>query len=418
MKIGFVSLGCSKNLIDTEMMIGYYKENGYTIVSDPSEAEIIVINTCGFIESAKKEAIDTILEMADYKKEKCKKLIVTGCLVERYCDELKRELPEVDLFIPIKDYDKIFDILDYHKRVITTGNNYAYLRIADGCSNHCTYCAIPKIRGPLVSREINDVIKEAKELEQQGYKELILIAQDTSRYGVDLYGKPMITNLLEELVKLDFKWIRFLYTYPEMINDELINVVKNNDKICNYFDIPIQHISDKVLKRMGRIGGSKAIREVISKIRNNIPNAVIRTSLIVGFPGETEEDFDELVNFVSEVKFDRLGVFKYSMEDGTPAEKLPEQIAEKVKEERYNIIMKLQNKISVERNNKLINNEFCCVVDDYIQDDDCYIGRTYMDIPNEDGVIFINTSKDHSIGDFVTVKVTDAKDYDLIGEEI
>ena len=275
MKIGFISLGCSKNLVDTEMMIGYYKDKGYEIIQDPSDAEVIVINTCGFIESAKQEAIDTILEMAEYKNGLCQKLIVTGCLVERYYDELKEEMPEVDLFIPIREYDKIFEVLDYHNRVISTGENFAYLRIADGCSNNCTYCAIPKIRGPLVSRPMEDVIKEAKELFDKGYKELILIAQDTSRYGLDLYGESKLAELLKEICKIDFKWVRFLYTYPEMITDELIEVVKSNEKICRYFDMPIQHISNPVLKRMGRKGSSELIREVINKIRSAMPDAVL-----------------------------------------------------------------------------------------------------------------------------------------------
>ena len=418
MKFGFVSLGCSKNLIDTEMMIGYYKEKGHTIVSDPHEAEVIVINTCGFIESAKKEAIDTILEMADYKNENCKKLIVTGCLVERYLEELKKELPEVDLFIPIKDYDKIFDILDYHHRVVTTGNTYAYLRIADGCSNHCTYCAIPKIRGPLVSRKMEDVLKEAKELEEQGYKELILIAQDTGRYGLDLYGESKLAELLKELAKLDFQWIRFLYTYPEMITDELIEVVKSNHNICHYFDIPIQHISESVLKRMGRIGGPQAIREVISKIRKEIPDAVLRTSLIVGFPGETEEDFEELLSFVKETKFDRLGVFSYSKEDGTPAEKLSNQIPENIKEERHGIIMQTQYEVSEEHNHSLIGKKYMCVIEGVSPDEGYYVSRSYREIPEEDGLIFVKSEQEHALGDMIEVKITNTAEYDLYAEEV
>ena len=305
-KIGFISLGCSKNLVDTEMMIGYYKEHGYEIVNNPIDAEILVINTCGFIESAKQEAIDTILEMADYKKKNCKKLVVTGCLVERYKEELEKELPEVDLFIKIKEYDQIFNKLDYLKRTITTGENYAYLRIADGCSNYCTYCAIPYIRGPLKSRTIEDIMEEAKTLEASGYKEIILIAQDTARYGMDIYGESKLVELLNKLNKLNFRWIRFLYAYPEMITDDLIKVVSENDNICNYFDIPIQHISNSVLKRMGRKSNNETIINCISKIREKIPDAIIRTSLIVGFPGETESDFDELYNFVKDTKFNRL----------------------------------------------------------------------------------------------------------------
>ena len=418
MKIGFISLGCSKNLIDTEMMIGYYKDHGYEIVQDPAEAEVIVINTCGFIESAKREAIDTILEMADYKEGNCQKLIVTGCFVERYCDELKTELPEVDLFIPIRDYDKIFEKLDYHNRVVTTGNNYAYLRIADGCSNNCTYCAIPKIRGPLVSREMEDILLEAKELEAQGYRELILIAQDTSRYGLDIYGKPRLVELLKEICKLDFKWIRFLYTYPEMITDELIEVVKDNPKICRYFDMPIQHISDRVLKRMGRKGDSKQIREVINKIKMAMPDAILRTSLIVGFPGESKEDFDELKNFVQETKFNRLGVFPYSMEDGTPAVKLDGHMDEKIKIERHNQIMEIQQEISEEFNNSLLGNELTCIVDEITEDGEYYICRSYMDVPDIDGLVFVENTKIHNLGDFIKVKVQSITEYDLIAKEI
>ena len=418
MKIGFISLGCSKNLIDTEMMIGYYKNHGYEIVQDPAEAEVIVINTCGFIETAKQEAIDTILEMADYKEGNCEKLIVTGCLVERYCDELKAELPEVDLFIPIREYDKIFEKLDYHNRVITTGNNFAYLRIADGCSNNCTYCAIPKIRGPLVSREMEDILVEAKELEAQGYKELILIAQDTSRYGLDLYGEPKLVELLKEICKLDFKWVRFLYTYPEMITDELIEVVKNEPKICRYFDMPIQHISDRVLKRMGRKGDSKQIREVISKIKSAMPDAILRTSLIVGFPGESEEDFEELKEFVKETKFNRLGVFPYSMEDGTPAVKLDGHMDEEIKLERHNQIMEIQQEISEEFNNSLLGNELLCIIDEITEDGEYYVCRSYMDVPDIDGLVFVEKEKEHGLGDFIKVKIENITEYDLIAKEI
>ena len=416
-KIGFVSLGCSKNLIDTEMMIGYYKENGYEVVADPSLADVIVINTCGFIESAKEEAINTILEMAEYKKQNCKRLVVTGCLVERYLDELKQELPEVDLWIPIKEYDTIFNRLDYLKRTITTGKNYAYLRIADGCSNYCTYCAIPYIRGPLKSRTIEDILAEAKMLESQGYQEIILIAQDTARYGVDIYSESKLVALLQELLKLNFKWIRFLYTYPEMISDELINLVASTDRICHYFDIPIQHIADPVLKRMGRKSNGETIRNVISQIRAKIPDAVIRTTLIVGFPGEREIDFDELYKFVEETKFDRLGVFKYSPEEGTPAVKLPEQIPEERKEERYDQIMSLQQEVSNENNQQLIGKTLTCVIDSVTEDGKMYIARSYREVPEEDGVIFIEKEKEHQIGEFIDCKIKDAFEYDLVGSD-
>lgn len=418
MKIGFVSLGCSKNLVDTEMMIGYYRKNNYEIVSNPAEADVIVINTCGFIESAKKEAIDTILEMADYKETGCcKKLIVTGCLVERYVDELKKELPEVDLFIPIRDYDKIFDKLDYMERDISTGENFAYLKIAEGCSNNCTYCAIPLIRGPYVSRPIEDVLEEATLLSKKGIKELIVIAQDTTKYGLDLYGEGKLPELLEKLCELDFKWIRFLYAYPESITDELIEVVKRNDKICNYFDIPIQHISDIVLKRMGRKTTGERIRSIISKIRKEIPDVILRTSLIVGFPGETDTEFYELKTFVKDIKFNKLGVFAYSMEDGTPASRLKEQIDENVKQERRNEIMKIQQEVSKENNNNLIDKKLKCLIEGLTDDKDYYIARSYMDVPEEDGLIFVKNSKNHFIGEFINVSVTGALEYDLIGEE-
>lgn len=398
-------------------MIGYYKEKGYEIVNNPEEAEILVINTCGFIESAKKEAIDTILEMADYKSKNCKKLIVTGCLVERYKEELEKALPEVDLFIPIKEYDKIFDKLDYMKRTITTGQNYAYLRIADGCSNYCTYCAIPYIRGPLKSRTLEDVLEEAKRLSKEGYKEIILVAQDTARYGMDIYGESKLVELLKELCKLDFKWIRFLYAYPEMITDELIDVVANNEKICNYFDIPIQHISDTVLKRMGRKSNGASIREVIKKIRNKIPDVVIRTSLIVGFPGEKESDFDELYSFVKETKFERLGVFKYSKEEGTPAVKLKEQIPEERKEERYDQIMSLQQEVSAENNQKIIGQKLECIIDGITDDGEMYVTRSYRDVPDTDGFVFVNKEKEHKVGDFIECIVKEAYEYDLTAEE-
>ena len=363
MKVGFVSLGCSKNLVDTEKTIGIFKSNEYEIVNNPKEAEIIVINTCGFIESAKEEAINTILEMAEYKKKKCKYLIAMGCLVERYKDELEKALPEVDLFIKYSEYnflwEQIENLLGDNKnkekykefdkvedRVISTGDNFAYLKIADGCSNRCTYCAIPYIRGPQISRKMEDIIKEAEKLVEEGYKELILIAQDTTKYGIDIYGKPRLAELLQELCKLEkLHWIRFLYAYPETIDDELIKVVKENDKICKYFDIPIQHISDTVLKRMNRQSNGKTIRNLIQKLRKEIPEVVIRTTVMVGFPGETKEDFEELYDFLKEARFDKLGCFAYSKEDGTPAARIKEQIHPMTKKSRYNKIMSLQQEI-------------------------------------------------------------------------
>ena len=416
MKIGFVSLGCSKNLVDTEMMIKYYQEKGMEIVANPVEAEMIGVNTCGFIESAKQEAIDTILEMAEYKKiGVCETLVVTGCLVERYLEELQQELPEVDLFIPIRDYDKVFDKLDYMKREIST-TNYAYLKIAEGCSNHCTYCAIPMIRGKYVSRPFEDVIAEAKKLYQDGFREIIVIAQDTTKYGIDLYGKSRLAELLQELAKMNFTWIRFLYAYPETITDELIQVVKENDNICDYFDIPIQHISDSVLKRMGRKSTSETIWNVVRKIRKELPNVVLRTSLIVGFPGEMEEDFEELKHFVQEVKFDRLGVFEYSLEDGTPAEKLDGHMAEEIKKQRRNVIMEIQQQVSKHNNELLIGKELECKIDSIT--DGAYIARSYRDVPEEDGVVFVESSKQHQMGDILLARVKKAEEYDIIAEEI
>ena len=327
MNVGFVSLGCSKNLLDTEMTIGLFRKNNFKIVSNPEDADIIVVNTCGFIESAKEEAINTLLEMAEYKNKRCKYLIAMGCLVQRYKEDLEKALPEVDLFIKYQEYDTIWEQiesvigkqettkmcgLEFSERVVSTGENFAYLRIAEGCSNRCTYCAIPYIRGKFVSRTIEDVLEEAEKLAKQGYKELIVIAQDTSKYGVDIYGESKLAELLERLSRIDgIKWIRFLYTYPESITDELIKVVKENDKICKYFDIPIQHISNPVLKRMNRKSNGESIRNVITKIRKEIPDVIIRTTVMVGFPGETEEQFNELYEFVKWAKFERLGAFAY-----------------------------------------------------------------------------------------------------------
>lgn len=437
MNVGFISLGCSKNLVDTEIAIGIFKNKKYNIVNNPKEADIIVINTCGFIESAKEEAINTILEMAEYKKHKCKYLIAMGCLVERYKNELEKSLPEVDLFIKFSDYnefeheidklinnetceeEKDFNRLDnYLDKVITTGTKTAYLRIAEGCSNRCTYCAIPYIRGPLVSRKFEDIIEEAKSLASQGYEEIIVIAQDTTKYGIDLYGKTRLAELLNEISKIDgIRWIRFLYAYPETITDELIQLVKENKKICKYFDIPLQHISDSVLKRMNRKSNSKSIHELIEKIKKEIPEAILRTSLIVGFPGETQKDFQELYNFVKETKFDRLGVFMYSKEDGTPAAKLPNQIHGNTKKSRYNKIMKIQQKISNENLQRKIGQEFQVLIEDISFDGKYLIGRTKQDVPDIDGIVYVKNSDTINFVDkFVKVNITDVKDYDLIGE--
>ncbi len=434
MKVGFISLGCSKNLIDTEMAIGLFKNNNFEIVNDVKKAEIIVINTCGFIESAKQEAINTILEMAEYKgKGACKYLVVMGCLVQRYKEELKKAIPEVDLFITIDEYNKYWDKilellskpnfksqceqLEYMNRVITTGNTTAYLKIAEGCSNRCTYCAIPYIRGPYISRPIEDVLEEANMLAQKGIKEIIVIAQDTTRYGEDIYGESKLSELLKELCKIkEFEWIRFLYAYPEAITDELIQTVKENDKICNYFDIPIQHISDIVLKRMNRRTTGKQIEDLICKIKKEIPDVILRTSLIVGFPGETEEDFKKLYNFVSKGYFDKLGVFMYSKEDGTPAARLKEQIHHNTKKKRYNEIMKVAKENSNEKLKSYKGNIYKVLIENLSFDGKFYIGRTYMDIPDTDGIVIIKNTKENMIGKFTDCKITGTNNYDLVGE--
>lgn len=434
MKVGFVSLGCSKNLIDTEMAIGLFKRNNFEIVNDVEKAEIIIVNTCGFIESAKQEAINTILEMAEHKENgTCKYLVVMGCLVQRYKKELQKALPEVDLFIEINDYtnywNKILELLDeeekpdtinnlcYMDRVISTGNKTAYLKIAEGCSNRCTYCAIPYIRGPYVSRPMEEVLEEAKKLAVAGIKELIVIAQDTTRYGEDLYGESKLSDLLNELCKIDgFEWIRFLYAYPESITDELIQTVKNNPKICNYFDIPIQHISDSVLKRMNRRTTGKQIEELINKIKKQIPDVILRTSLIVGFPGETEGDFNKLYEFVKKGYFDKLGVFTYSKEDGTPAARLKEQIHPATKKKRYNLIMSVAKDISAEKLKSYIGKEYKVLVEDTTFDHKFCVGRSYMDIPDTDGMVIIKNCDTKLVGEFVNCKVTAVNNYDLIAK--
>lgn len=440
MKVGFISLGCNKNLVDTEKTIAIFNEEGFEIVNKPENADIIVINTCGFIESAKEEAINTILEMAEYKKDKCKFLIAMGCLVERYRDELAKEIPEVDLWIKYSEYDSLWDkvkkmleneeieetenpsnreFLNLMDRVLTTGDNYAYLKIADGCSNRCTYCAIPYIRGPQMSRKMEDIIEEAKKLAEEGYHEIILTAQDTTKYAVDLYGKPRLAELIEEISKIDeIKWIRFLYAYPETINDELIQVVRNNDKVCKYFDIPIQHISDSVLKRMNRQSNGESIRKLIKKLRQEIPEVIIRTTVMVGFPGESEADFEELYNFLQEAKFDKLGCFAYSKEDGTPASRLKEQIHPMTKKSRLNKIMSLQQKISKQNLKNKIGKEVEVLVEDKSFDGKTYIGRSYMDVPEIDGVVYIESDEEIQIGSFVKCTITDVKEYDLIAKKI
>ena len=453
MKVGFISLGCSKNLIDTEATIGMFKKNRYTIVNTPEKADILVINTCGFIESAKEEAINTILEMAEYKKENCKYLIVMGCLVQRYYDDLVKALPEVDLFIKIDEYDKLWQKIEdlvqfdtirksttktskkiteippmpmltqaqFLDRTITTGSNYAYIKIGEGCSNRCTYCAIPYIRGPFVSRKMEDIIEEAKELADKGIKELIVIAQDTTKYGEDIYGKSKLAELLQELSKIEgIKWLRFLYSYPEGITDELIEVVQKNDKIAKYFDIPIQHISDDVLKRMNRRTSKKQITNLLKKIREKIPNVTLRTSLIVGFPGETEENFKELQEFIKEAKFDKLGTFMYSKEEETPAEKLPEQIHGNTKKARYNKIMKEQQEISKQNQEKRLGERCEVLIENSSFDGKYFVGRTMQDVPDIDGIVYVKNDGERKVEEvlnkFVECEITGISEYDLIAK--
>lgn len=434
MKVGVVSLGCSKNLVDSEMLIGLFQKEKFELVQKPEEADILIVNTCGFIESAKEEAINTILEMAEFKKiGKCQYLIAIGCLVKRYKKELEKSLPEVDLFVSVDEYENIWNIiedmlghenkkksnntLDYLERVIATGNTTAYLKIAEGCSNCCTYCAIPSIRGPYVSRPLEDVLQEAERLAGLGYKEIIVIAQDTTKYGIDLYGEPKLAELLEKLCQIEgFRWIRFLYAYPESITDELIEVVKKNEKICHYFDIPLQHFSDKILKRMNRKSNAKAIEELMIKLRREIPDVIIRTTMIVGFPGETEADFTELYEFIKRAKFEKLGVFQYSKEDGTPAERLPEQIHYKTKQKRWNLVMRRQNEISQANLQEKVGSTLLTLIDGFTDDGKYAIGRSYMDIPDEDGVIYMQNNQKVKEGDFVECEIIKVNGYDLLGK--
>lgn len=453
MNVGFISLGCSKNLIDTEVAIGLFKENHYKIVNKPEDADILVVNTCGFIESAKEEAINTILEMAEYKKQRCKYLIAMGCLVQRYYDDLVKALPEVDLFIKIDEYNKLWDKIEdlikrdiveksktktskkiseikplpmptyneFMERVVTTGKNYAYLKIGEGCSNKCTYCAIPYIRGPFVSRKMEDILDEAEMLAKKGIKEIIVIAQDTTKYGVDIYGESKLAELLEKLSKVKgIEWIRFLYSYPEGITDKLINVVATNGKIAKYFDIPIQHISNPILKKMNRRTSKEDVTKIIEKIRKEVPDVTLRTSLIVGFPGETKENFEELLEFVKNTKFDKLGTFMYSKEEGTPAAKLPDQIHGNTKKARYNKIMEAQQEISKEILTNKIGKNYKVLVEDMSFDGKYFIGRTMQDVPEEDGLVYIKNNKDLDentiLNNFVNCKIIEVSNYDLIGE--
>ena len=437
MKVLFISLGCDKNLVDTEVMLGLLDSKGYQMTDDEAEADVIVINTCCFIHDAKEESIQNILEMAEYKKNgKVKALIVTGCLAQRYREEILQEIPEVDIVLGVTAYDKILEAVDEAlkgksevilkdkdmlplvdtKRLVTTGGHFAYLKIAEGCDKCCTYCIIPKIRGNFRSVPLERLLKEAEELAKQGVKELILVAQETTLYGTDLYGKKTLPLLLKELCKIaGLRWIRLLYCYPEEITEELIQVMKEEKKICHYLDLPIQHASDAVLKRMGRRTTKAEIKEMIAKLRKEIPDICLRTTLITGFPGETKKQHEELLECIDEMEFDRLGVFTYSAEEDTPAAGMPDQIPEEVKEERQAELMELQQEIAFDNADAMVGKEVLVMVEGKVADENAYVGRTYRDAPNVDGLIFINTEEVLVSGDFAKVKVTGAIDYDLIG---
>lgn len=436
LKVALVSLGCSKNLVDSEVMVNNIKNEKYEITDDASKADVIIINTCGFIESAKQESIDTILDMAEFKKNgRCRALIATGCMAERYKEELMKELPELDAVIGTGDYREIVDVIgrtlqgekvvryghqeivdiDRLERTISTFGATAYLKIAEGCDNRCTYCIIPSLRGRYRSRKFENVVEEAAKLSKNGIKELNIIAQDITRYGKDLYGRYRLSELLKELAKLeDIKWIRLLYSYPDEFDDGLIDTIAKEEKICKYLDIPIQHASSSILKRMARRSSKEDILSLIKKLRTSMPGIVLRTSLIVGFPGETEQDFKELYDFVREVKFDRLGVFAYSREEDTAAFDMPDQIAEDVKQERLEKIMLLQKEISMEHNRKLIGKTFEVLIEGESEGE--YFGRTYMDAPEIDGKVYFTYKRNLLPGDFCRVKITDAYEYDLVGE--
>lgn len=438
MNILFISLGCDKNLVDSEVMLGLLDSRGYQIVDDETIADVIVVNTCCFIHDAKEESIQTILEMAEYKKTgSLKALVVTGCLAQRYQQEIIDEIPEVDAVLGTASYDKIAEAIDEalgghsemyledldrlpqvsSKRLVTTGGHYAYLKIAEGCDKHCTYCIIPKIRGNFRSVPMEQLLKEAKELAEGGVKELILVAQETTVYGQDIYGEKSLHRLLKELCKIDgIQWIRLLYCYPEEIDANLIQVMKEEPKICHYLDLPIQHASDAILKKMGRRTSKAQLVDTIRTLREEIPDITLRTTLITGFPGETEEQHQELVEFVDEMEFDRLGVFTYSPEENTPAAEMPDQIPEKVKEDRQAELMELQQEIAFDLAEDMIDREVLVMIEGKVADENAYVGRTYRDAPNVDGLIFINTDEELMSGDFAKVKVTGAMEYDLIGE--
>ena len=438
MKLLFVSLGCDKNLVDSEEMLGLLTRKGFEIVDDETLAEVIIINTCCFINDAKEESVNTILEMAEYKKAgSCKALIVTGCMAQRYKNEITEEVPEVDAVLGTTSYEDIyraiqesmdgkqfqeFKSIDYlpeslGRRVLTTGGHFGYLKIAEGCDKHCTYCIIPKLRGKFRSVPMERLLTQAREMAEEGVKELILVAQETTLYGVDLYGKKELPGLLHGLAQIPgIYWIRILYCYPEEITDELIDAIAAEPKVCNYLDIPIQHASDNVLKRMGRRTDQAELRAIIGKLREKIPDICLRTTLISGFPGETQEDFEELYRFVNEMEFDRLGVFPYSQEEDTPAATMEDQVPQEVKEFRRDELMELQQAIAFDKAEDMVGHILTVMIEGKVADEETYVARTYRDAPNVDGYLFVNTSANLMTGDFVKVLVTGSNEYDLIGE--
>lgn len=439
LKIALESLGCSKNLVDAEIMMGILNRKGYKLVGEFEEADIILVNTCGFIESAKQESIDTILDLAQLKENgNLKLLIVTGCLAQRYAKELQAEIPEIDAIVGTGSYQQIDEIIAnlekennivslndiefaYNEdlpRYVTTPEYMAYLKIGEGCDNHCTYCIIPKLRGRYRSRKMEDIIKEAKDFASKGVKELVVIAQDTTKYGLDLYGEVKLPQLLEELAQIDgIKWIRIMYSYPESITKELVKVIKKYDNICNYFDMPIQHASNKVLKLMNRHTTKEDIKSKVEMIRKYIPDATLRTTIIVGFPGETDEDFNELVEFAKDMKFDRLGAFAYSREEDTPADKLPNHLDEDVKLQRRDQLMLVQQEISQNLNAQKIDNEYEVLIEEQIEDK-VYIGRTQGDAEEIDSIVYVKSENQLEIGSFVKVKINNALEYDLMGDVV
>lgn len=440
MKLLFISLGCDKNLVDSEHMLGMLEEKGYTFTDDEEEAEVIVINTCCFINDAKEESIQTILEMAEYRKSgSCRALIVTGCLAERYRREIQEEIEEVDAVIGTTAYDSLLEVLEHvfegkkelktedlnrlvrtkAKRQLTTGGHYAHLKIAEGCDKHCTYCIIPRIRGSYRSVPMEQLLDEAEALASQGVKELILVAQETTLYGVDIYGEKRLPKLLRELCKIrGLRWIRVQYCYPEEITEELIEVLKEEPKLCHYLDLPIQHASDRILKRMGRRTAREDLEQIIARLREAIPDICLRTTLITGFPGETQEDHEELMAFVDTQEFDRLGVFTYSQEEDTPAAQMPDQVSEEIKEDRQAELMELQQEIAFDKAEAMVGRELEVMIEGQVAGENAYVGRTYRDAPDVDGYIFINTEETLMSGDFAKVRVTGALEYDLIGELI